>query len=133
MGACYAVTCKLKFNIQDEPKVLAKMKEQYQKDLSKGIGFCLDEYSFAKPESVEDFMALYFVEHQDMYDFDRTVLKNGNVIYLAKSGFDARYGWEMVMENFFMNLEGLLMRGSILDMYPDNDHITYRVKEGKVY
>lgn len=133
MGACYAVTCKLKFNIQDEPKVLAKMKEQYQKDLGNGVDFCLDRYSFTKPESVEDFMALYFVEHQDMYDFDRTVLKNGNVIYLAKSGFDASYGWEMLMEELFMNLGELLMRGSILDMYPDNDHITYRVKEGKVY
>ena len=49
MGACYAVTCKLKFNIQDEPKVLAKMKEQYQKDLGNGVDFCLDRYSFTKP------------------------------------------------------------------------------------
>lgn len=133
MGACYSVICKLKFNIQDESKVLAKMKEQYQKDLADGVGFCLDKYSFAKPESIEEFMALYFAEHQKMYTFDRTVLKNGNVIYLAKSGFDASYGWEMLMEEFFMNLGELLMRGSILDMYPDNDHVTYRVKEGKVY
>lgn len=133
MGACYSVICKLKFNIQDEPKVLAKIQEKYQKDLGDGVNFCLEKYSFAKPESIEEFMALYFTEHQKMYNFDRTVLKNGNVVYYVDSAFDASYGWECLMEQFFENLGSLLMRGSILDMYPDNDHVTYRVKEGKVY
>ena len=133
MGACYAAVCKLKFNIQDEPKVLAKMKEQYQKDLADGVNFCLSEYSFAKPESIEEFMALYFTEHQKMYNFERIVYKNGNVIYCADSGFDASYGWWGLMENFFTNIAELLMRGSFLDLYPDNDHVIYRVKEGKVY
>jgi len=132
MGACYSVVCKLKFNIQDEPKVLAKMKEQYQKNLADGVGFCLDKYSFAKPESIEEFMALYFAEHQKMYDFDRTVLKNGNVIYCADSGFDASYGWHFIMYNFFENIAEFLMRGSYLKIL-DDDAVTYRVKEGKVY
>lgn len=132
MGACYSVICKLKFNIQDESKVLVKMKEQYQKDLADGVGFCLDKYSFAKPESIEEFMALYFAEHQKMYTFDRTVLKNGNVIYCTDSGFDASYGWHGVMLGFFESVAEFLMRGSYLKIL-DDDTVTYRIKEGKVY
>lgn len=132
MGACYSVGCKLKFNIQDESKVLAKMKEQYQKNLADGVGFCLERYSFVKPESIEEFMALYFAEHQKMYNFNRTVLKNGNVIYCADSGFDASYGWHFVMVNFFESVAEYLARGSYLKIL-DDDAVTYRVKEGKVY
>jgi hypothetical protein len=132
MGACYSVLCKLKFDSKNEQKVLEKMQERYRKDLREGVGFCLSKYDFGKPETVEQFMALYFTKHQSMYSSGVEVLKNGNIVYTADSGFDASYGWHRLMLDFFESVAEYLMRGSILKIY-DDDCVTYRVKEGKVY
>ena len=132
MGACYSIDCKLKFNIGNEQKVLAKMKECYQKHLEKGVGFCEEKYSFKNnPEEVRDFMELYFAGHQKMFLIDRTIQKNGNIIYWVNSGFDASYGWHGVMTDLFESVAEFLMRGSALKIY-DDDAVTYRIKEGKV-
>ena len=133
MGACYSVECQLKFNMWDEDKVLAKMKECYRNHVSKDVGFCEEKYPFKMdPKTVQDYMELYFTKHQKMFRFDRTHLKNNNLIYWASSGFDASYGWHGVMLDFFESVAEFLMRGSRLDIY-DDDHVIYRVKEGKVY
>lgn len=133
MGACYSVTCSLKFKKDDTQKVLQKMQERYQKDLDERVGFCIEKYPFKEPSTIEDYIDLYFVEHQNMYSFNVQDCPYGVIKYEVTSYFDASYGWEMVMLQFFECIAELLIRGSVLDMYPENDHVIYRVKNGKVY
>lgn len=109
------------------------MEECYQNHLSQRVNFGIELYPFKSPSSIEDYMALYFVSHQRMYDLEKRRWKNGKVTYSVKTGFDASYGWEMVMLDLFEGLAEYLERGSILDMWPDNYHETYRIKDGKVY
>ena len=133
MGTCYSANVKLKFKEEDSQKILAKMEECYQNHLSQRVNFGIELYPFKSPSSIEDYMALYFVSHQRMYDLEKRRWKNGKVTYSVKTGFDASYGWECVMLDLFEGLAEYLERGSVLDMWPDNYHETYRIKDGKVY
>jgi len=131
MGACYSVNCKLKFKQGDEQKALTKMQECYTKHIEKGVGFCIEKYSFKEPHKIQDYLALYFCMRPYMYDYHRSTQVNGNVIYEIDSGFDASYGWHCVMLELFESIAEYLMRGSRLKIL-DDDAITYRIKEGKV-
>lgn len=133
MGTCYSANVKLKFKEEDSQKILAKMEECYQNHLSQRVNFGIELYPFKSPSSIEDYMALYFVSHQRMYDLEKRRWKNGKVTYSVKTAFDASYGWECVMLDLFEGLAEYLERGSILDMWPDNYHETYRIKDGKAY
>ena len=131
MGACYSVCCKLKFKQSDEQKALTKMQECYIKQAGKTADFCIEKYPFKEPHRIQDYLGLYFTEHQDMYDYNRSTLANGNVIYEIDSGFDASYGWHGIMLEFFESIAEYLMRGRYLKIL-DDDAITYRIKDGKV-
>lgn len=132
MGACYSVVCRLKFNIWSEDKVLEKLRECYGKHLREHVGFCIEEYPFKTPRTIQDFMELYFTKHQKMFSFAKERLKNDNMIYEAASGFDASYGWWRIMYDFFESIGTFLMRGSRLEIWEDNDYAVYRIKDGKV-
>lgn len=133
MGACYSVDVKIKFNKENEGKILEEMEKCYQNHLSQRVGFVIERYDFEKPSTIQDYLDLYLVKHQKMYRSSVKEFVNGNIEYSANSGFDATYGWEMVMYDFFKAIAKYLLRGSILDMWPDNYHTTYRVKDGQVY
>ena len=133
MGACYSVDLKIKFNKENEKKILEEMEKCYQNHLSQNVGFCIEEYDFEKPSTIQDYLDLYFVKHQKMYTDNVKEFANGNIEYSVNTGFDASYGWEMVMYEFFKEIAKYLLRGSILEMWPDNYHTIYRVKDGQVY
>lgn len=133
MGACYSVDVKIKFNKENEKKILEEMEKCYQNHLSQRVGFGIEKYDFEKPSTIQDYLDLYFVKHQKMYTDNVKEFANGNIEYSVNTGFDASYGWEMVMYDFFKEIAKYLLRGSILDMWPDNYHTTYRVKDGQVY
>lgn len=132
MGACYAVVCKIKFKDGDvAEKAREIMKMTYKSDIATGIGFCLDKYPFEEPNSIEDFLSLYFAQHQGNYSCERYMYKNGKVYFKVDAGFDARYGWHMVMYRFFKALAQKLENGSYLKINDDDDTV-YRIKNGKV-
>ena len=132
MSACYAIYCKLKFNKEKEKDLLKKMENCYQKHQSESIGFCIEKYPFAVPSSVEDYLALYFVEHQKVWDIKYKELKNGKQIYECRAGFNASYGWCIVMTEFFKEIGSCLLDGSQLSINDDDPIVIYRVKDGKV-
>lgn len=133
MGACYSIDLKIKFNKENEKKILEEMEKCYQNHLSQRTSFSIGKYDFEKPSTIQNYLDLYFVKHQNMYTHSVKEFANGNVEYSVNSGFDASYGWEMVMYEFFEKIAKYLLRGSILEMWPDNYHTIYRVKDGQVY
>jgi hypothetical protein len=132
MGACYSVFCKIKYNIWNEDKVLARMKACYQQHKEAGVNFCEEKYPFKEPTSVKDYMELYFTSHQNMFTLNKKHLKNDNMIYETSSAFDASYGWHGVMWDLFDAVAEFLMRGSRLNIN-DDGNVTYRIKDGEIY
>lgn len=133
MGACYSVSLKIKFNKENEKKILEEMEKCYQTHLFQRVGFCIEEYDFEKPSTIQDYLDLYFVKHQDIYTNKVEEFDNGSVEYSVNSSFDASYSWEIVMCDFFKEIAKYLLCDSILEMWPDNYHTIYRVKDGQVY
>ena len=131
MGACYSVFVKMKIKKGDEGKLLDAMNASYEREIERGTNFCIEKYDFKSPQTIEQYMDLFFTKHQNMYDSWKEETKS-NVAYVADSGFDASYGWHRLMYDMFAEAAPYLLRGSRLDIY-DDDHVIYRAKEGKVY
>lgn len=115
MGACYSVI--LKVNLTNEEGAIKALNEHMSKDTR----------------------ASYSIERGDTSTFDglmNVLLVNcmtyekGNFKYY-ESDFDASYGWESVMMEWFGVMAPFLKDNSTLLIYPDNDYDKLVIKNGK--
>lgn len=124
MGACYSV--EIKVNILDMPGAIKALKEHIANDTS--ADYSLDEYAEKgiTTETFDDLMRVLLAELQRKVSIDQ---KGKFVIY--ENDFDASYGWERIMMEWFEVLAPFLANGSQMLIYPDSDYDKLVIKNGK--
>lgn len=114
MGACYTIEMRLMFKDEDE--------------------FIRKSNSYIDSTSSS-------VDYSDMSEIDRNTVKGilsilfTNNVYKSKSmwysDFNASYGWERVMTDWFTEIADTLRDKSRIKIWPDEDYDDIRVVEGK--
>ena len=97
MGAVYAINATLKLQEKKRKDLFEKLSSEIMEDLTSGE---VNWGDIQKPETLEECLGLIFVEHQKMYDIKISKDKEQETIEID-SGFNASYGWESVMINYF--------------------------------
>ena len=124
MGACYSV--EVKINVLDMPGAIKALNEYIINDTS--ADYSLDEYAEQgiKTETFDDLMKILLAD-----------LQQGIFVYhegkftIYENAFDASYGWERVMMEWFEVLAPFLANGSQMLIYPDSDYDKLVIKNGK--
>ena len=124
MGACYSVV--LKVNVIDMPGAIKALNEHIANDIS--ADYSLDEYAEQgiKTETFDDLMKILLADLQQgisMYQEGKFTI--------YESDFNASYGWERVMMEWFEVLAPFLANGSQMLIYPDSDYDKLVIKNGK--
>ena len=109
MGQSYYV--KAKFNIKNEKEFISKGRKVFEDP-----NVCPIEEK--EKDTAEHLIETLLVKKQGMYE------KDGNKY---SSQFDASYGWERVLSNFFEAVRETLNVGSYITVYPDYGSWTERV------
>ena len=120
MGACYSVI--LKVNLTDEQGAIKALNEHILKDTR--TSYSIDEST--ELQTFDGLMNLLLA------GFRTNVLTytKGNFKYY-ESDFNASYGWESVMMEWFDVMAPFLKDNSTLLIYPDNDYDKLVIKNGK--
>ena len=124
MGACYSVS--LKVNLIDEEGAIKALNEHIAKDT--GVDYVLEEYANigARPDTFDGLMKILLAEAQRKV----TIYQHGR-FKIYDNDFDASYGWERVMMEWFNVLAPFLADKSVLLIYPDSDYDKLIIKNGK--
>lgn len=123
MGACYSVY--LKVDLIDEEGAIKALNEHMIND---GADYSLEEYANigATPDTFDGLMKILLAEAQRKVD----IYQNGR-FKVYENDFDASYGWEGVMMEWFEILAPFLKDGSKMLIYPDSDYDELVIKNGK--
>ena len=123
MGACYSVT--LKVNVLDLDGATKALQKHIIDD--KRTRYSLDECANhgVTTETFDDLIRILLAETQQ-------------TVYIGKEGeftvydnaFNASYGWECVMIDWFNVLAPYLADGSQMLIYPDSDYDELIIKNG---
>ena len=124
MGACYSVT--LRVNLSDEEGAIKALNEHMSKDSR--TNYALDKYSAAgiEPTTFDGLMKIMLAALQ------HNVFINSEGKYrVYENYFNASYGWEGVMSEWFEVLTPFLEDGSKIRIWPDSGCEEAVVKSGK--
>lgn len=120
MGMCYSVNLKLVYRADCE---------QAMKQLMFGsLPDCRHPLVVTEDTSIVDVLRFMFPnitgKRRD---------ESGIVILEGHADFDASYGWDSAMTEWFEDISALLLDNSELEDYPDNGYEKLFVKDGKLY
>lgn len=124
MGACYSVGVKI--NLIDEKGAIKALNEHIKNDT--GTNYSLERYASigATPDTFDGLMKILLAEIQGKID----IFEKGKFKYY-ESSFNASYGWERIMMEWFNVLAPFLKNGSEMIIYPDEDYDKLVIKNGK--
>ena len=124
MGACYSVNVKVQ--LIDEAGAIKALNEHIVNDIR--TNYSLDKYAArgVATETFDDLMRVLLAEIQG----DISIAQKGKFT-IYDNGFNASYGWERVMMEWFEVLAPFLADGSQMLIYPDDDYDKLVIKNGK--
>lgn len=124
MGACYSVTLKVDFI--DEDGAIKALNEHIERDT--GVDYSLKEYANIgiTPDTFDGLIKILLAHTQR----EVVVYQHGK-FKIYDNDFDASYGWERVMMEWFNVLAPFLKDKSMLLIYPDSDYDKLVIKNGK--
>lgn len=120
MSACYAINVELR--VKDEAKVIETLQNKINRAKEENVDYGIEEV----PTTLKELLGIFFVEHQEMYNYKRV----GNW-HMVDSGFNASYGWEVVMMDMFREITPYLEDKSELYIDIENDYDKLVIKKGK--
>lgn len=124
MGACYSVMMKV--NLDNEKAAVDALNHHITNDNM--TCYSLDKYAGMGigTASFDDLMKILLVEHQGHVE-----IVQEDTFKIYRNDFDASYGWEIVMTDWFKVMTPFLADGSKLLIYPDYDYDELVVENGK--
>lgn len=124
MGACYSVTVTV--NITDEPGIIKALNEHIIHDVRSN--YSLEKYAVQgiTTETFDDLMRILLANNQGEVSIDQ---EDKFTIY--DSCFNASYGWEGVMMEWFDVMAPYLADDSQMLIYPDTDYDKLVIKNKK--
>lgn len=124
MGACYSVT--IKANVTDEKGAINALNHHIASDAR--TCYNLEKYASigCTTGSFDGLMKILLAEIQ----YPVSIHQDGN-FKVYDNAFNASYGWESVMIEWFGVLAPFLADGSKMLIYPDEDYDKLVIKNGK--
>lgn len=124
MGACYSVTVKV--NLTDENGAIKALNNHIKN--SNGVNYSLDKYASigVTPDTFDGLMKILLANHQQ----ELSIVKKRKFTYYD-SCFNASYGWEGIMIEWFYVLAPFIANGSEMLIYPDDDYDKLVIRNGK--
>ena len=124
MGACYSVNVKV--CVVDEAGAIKALNKLIEN--SKNVNYSLDKYASigVTPDTFDGLMRILLAEAQQDISISK---KRKYTTY--DSCFNASYGWEGVMMDWFETLAPYLADGSQMLIYPDEDYDKLVIRNGK--
>lgn len=124
MGACYSVNVKV--CVIDEVGVIRALNKLIKN--SKNVNYSLDKYASigVTPDTFDGLMRILLAETQQDISISK---KRKYTTY--DSCFNASYGWECVMMDWFEVMAPYLADGSQMLIYPDEDYDKLVIRNGK--
>lgn len=126
MSACYSV--KLSIRVKNEKEAYEKVKEFMCNE--KDTNFSVEDF---KKEGVDvntlDGLIRVILAGWLCTPYKKEITDNGLAVYT--NDFNASYGWENVMMNFFDAIAPCLEDKSMIFIEPDSDYDKAIVKNGK--
>ena len=124
MGACYSVD--LKVNVLDVPGAIKALNEHMINDTRSD--YSLEEYAEQgiTTETFDGLVKVLFAELQQPV----FIYQEGKFTVYSNA-FDASYGCESIMMEWFRVLTPFVANGSQLSIYPDEGYDKLVVKNGK--
>ena len=128
MGQTYSVTLTLRYD--NENDVIKKMKEfiDVTKSSDSRIDFRLDEWAKEGigTDKLDDLVKIFITNRG--YKSEH---REGESSY--HTSFDAKYGWQGIMEDMFKYISSVLQNGSKMSIYPDSGRVIMRIKDGNLH
>lgn len=124
MGACYSVNIKL--NLTDEDGAIKALNHHIASDSRTHYGLERCAEIGVTTTTFDDLMRILLAETQQKV----SISKEGKFT-IYDNGFNASYGWEGVMMDWFNVLAPYLADGSQMLIYPDEDYDKLVIKNGK--
>lgn len=123
MGACYSV--ELKVDLIDEEGAIKALNEHMATD---GADYSLEKYAKigVMPDTFDGLMKILLAETQG-----KVFICQDGRFKTYEHCFNASYGWEGVMMEWFEVLAPYLVDGSEMLIYPDSDYDKLIIKNGK--
>lgn len=124
MGAVYSVTMKVK--LTDEKAVISALNHKIAN--STGVNYSLEKCESIGVNTItfDNLMKILLAEHQCRVDIEQ----DGDFT-IYRNGFNASYGWEGVMIEWFEVMTPFLADGSELLIYPDYDYDKLVIENGE--
>lgn len=127
MGTCFYVSLKVK--VIDEKGAVEALKQfMTQEEKSSKTFFDIDAYA-REGISTDTFLDLTKILLADRQQ--KVVIKEENGFNRYVNGFDASYGWERVLIEWFEILAPFLADESRMLIYPDEDYDELIIQNGK--
>lgn len=124
MGACYSVSVKI--HLIDHDRSIKALNEHIVNDTS--TNYSLTRYASigVKTETFDDLMRILLAEVQR-----KVFISQEENFTFYENEFNASYGWERVMIEWFEVMAPFLGDGSQMLIYPDEDYDKLIIKNGK--
>ena len=128
MSACYSVTLKIK-GVKNEAAAIARLKEFIVNE--KNTDFGLDDFKGigVTDDTLDGIIQIVLAGWKDS-PFKKSQEEGGVIRF--DNGFNASYGWESVMIDFFNALGLYLDDGSSFYISVENDYDEAVVRQGAV-
>ena len=124
MGTCYSV--RMKLTLLDEVGAIKALNEHMARDTKTHYNLAFYEEQGITPDTVDGLMKILLAEPQS----EVSIRQAGKTRYY-ENAFNASYGWESVMMDWFNVLTPFLNSGSQMVIYPESDYDKLVVKNGK--
>ena len=124
MGACYSVVVKV--NVIDAPGAIKALNEHIANDTSADYSLDKCAEQGVTTETFDDLMRILLADNQQ-----KVSIHNQGKFVIYENDFNASYGWERVMMEWFEVLTPFLANGSQMLIYPDEDYDKLVIKNGK--
>lgn len=124
MGACYEVSIKIQ--VADETAAVKALNEHIAND--NRTNYNLEKYKELgiTPDTLDGLMRILLAERQS-----KVSVWDESPYRCYENGFNASYGWESIMMEWFEILSPFLADGSQMLIYPDSDYDELVIQNGK--
>lgn len=124
MGACYSV--ELRVHVLDENGAVNAILAHKEKDSRTAYSVQKCVAAGVALDTFDGLIKLLLAEHQQ-----RVMVQQDGAYRFYSNAFDASYGWESVMLEWFEVLAPFLADDSKLLIYPDHDYDEVVIRDGK--
>ena len=123
MGQTYNVHLKCITDKGDE--IISAVKDYMKQAVSNERARFNETY---EPVCIDNIARIFLAAHQSNFEKEDSVFDSGTYTGIYSSYFNATYGWDMILEEFWNTIKKYLDQGSYITVSSDSDFWTETVQ-----